>query len=63
MRSFDSEVSIPPLTKDKRAQYVKLAKDYAEKSKATACANDLPSESLHGTLWERWQSGTSGSRR
>ena len=27
------KVSIPPLTKDKRAQYVKLAKDYAEKTK------------------------------
>ncbi|CAE7576149.1 frr [Symbiodinium natans] len=27
------KVSIPPLTKEKRAQYVKLAKDYAEKSK------------------------------
>jgi len=27
-------VSIPPLTKDKRVQYVKLAKDYCEKTKA-----------------------------
>ena len=27
-------MSIPPLTKDKRVQYVKLAKDYCEKTKA-----------------------------
>lgn len=27
------KVSIPPLTKDKRVQYVKLAKDYCEKTK------------------------------
>eukprot|EP00438_Fugacium_kawagutii_P009319 Skav234537 [mRNA] locus=scaffold2556:184327:184569:- [translate_table: standard] len=31
-----AEVSIPPLTKDKRVQYVKLAKDYSEKTKAPA---------------------------
>ena len=32
-----AKVSIPPLTKDKRVQYVKLAKDYCEKTKAPHC--------------------------
>lgn len=31
-------MSIPPLTKDKRVQYVKLAKDYSDKTKALLLA-------------------------
>ena len=55
------KVSIPPLTKDKRVQYVKLAKDYAEKTKVAvrnvrqaamkkikSLKSDLPEDTARG---------------